>query len=472
MTLQRILVVDDESLAREYLCEAVANLGYQAIPAVGAEAALHAIEQEQPDVVMTDMRMPGMDGVELTRLIHERYPDMPVLLCTAHATIESAVTAMKHGARDVLMKPISMDAIEFSLKRIEREARLVAENLYLRDEARGANPDTIVAESLQMSELLKASSRVARTKGTILITGASGTGKERVAHFIHAASERADKPFIRVNCAALSEQLLESELFGHERGAFTGADRQRLGRFELADGGTLLLDEVGEISPAMQAKLLRVLQEDEFERVGGQKTLKVNVRVIASTNRDLAREVAAGNFREDLYYRLHVLPLHIAALKDRIADIMPLARRFASHYSRQNGLATPTITEDAIVRLETWAWPGNVRELENVIQRAVILGSEENGLRRIEAKDLVFGPEAMADGAAGEKITTSDLDLEHPAFKEAIANETMSDVERVAILSTLERTGGNKTEAARRLGLTARTLSNKMKIWRHAGLVS
>ncbi len=472
MTLQRILVVDDESLAREFLCEAVASLGFTAIPADCADAALHAIEEEQPDVVMTDMRMPGMDGVELTKLIHDRYPDMPVLLCTAHATIESAVTAMKHGARDVLMKPISIDAIEFSLKRIQRETRLVAENLYLRDEARGADPDTIVAESLQMSELLKASSRVARTKGTILITGASGTGKERVAHFIHAASERADKPFIRVNCAALSEQLLDSELFGHERGAFTGADRQRLGRFELADGGTLLLDEVGEISPAMQAKLLRVLQEDEFERVGGQKTLKVDVRVIASTNRDLAKEVAAGNFREDLYYRLHVLPLHIAALKDRVADIMPLARRFSSHYARLNGLMAPTISADAVERLESWGWPGNVRELENVIQRAVILGADENGHREINAKDLVFGPEAMVDGQAGDQVATNDLDLEHPAFKEAIANESMSDVERVAILSTLERTGGNKTEAARRLGLTARTLSNKMKIWRHAGLVS
>ena len=472
MTLQRILVVDDESLAREYLSEAVTNLGYTAIPVSDAEAALNAIEQEQPDVVMTDMRMPGMDGVELTRRIHERFPDMPVLLCTAHATIESAVSAMKFGARDVLMKPISIDAIEFSLKRIERETRLVAENMYLRDEARGANPDTIVAESVQMRELLKASSRVARTKGTILITGASGTGKERVAHFIHAASERSEKPFIRVNCAALSEQLLDSELFGHERGAFTGADRQRLGRFELADGGTLLLDEVGEISPAMQAKLLRVLQEDEFERVGGQKTLKVDVRVIASTNRDLASEVAARNFREDLYYRLHVLPLHIAALKDRPDDIMPLARRFATHYARQNGLPTPSISECAVERLDTWGWPGNVRELENVIQRAVILGSNVNGQPQITAKDLVFGPEAMADGLGGEQIKSSELDMEHPAFKEAIANEPMSDVERVAILSTLERTGGNKTEAARRLGLTARTLSNKMKIWRHAGLVS
>ena len=471
MTLQRILVVDDESLAREYLTEAITSLGYSAVAATDAASGLRVVEEQQPDAVLTDLRMPEIDGVEFTRRLHERWPDLPVLLCTAHATIESAVEAMKHGARDVLMKPLSIDSIEFALRRIERETRLVAENNYLRDEARGVSPDSIVAESHTMVELLKASARVARTKGTILITGASGTGKERVAHFIHAASERSENPFIRVNCAALSEQLLESELFGHERGAFTGAERQRLGRFELADGGTLLLDEVGEISAAMQAKLLRVLQEDEFERVGGQKTLKVDVRVIASTNRDLAKEVASGNFREDLYYRLHVLPLHIAKLEDRPEDILPLARKFCEMYARRNGLVVPTISSEAAQRLESWRWPGNVRELENVIQRSVILGSRESGAVEIEAADLMFGPEALPTGG-GPAISANELDLEHPAFQEAIANESMADVERVAILSTLERTGGNKTEAARRLGLTARTLSNKMKIWRHAGLVS
>lgn len=468
MTLQRILVVDDESLAREYLGEAVTSLGYSAISANGAEAALSMIEREQPDVVLTDLRMPGMDGVELTQRIQERWPDLPVMLCTAHATVESAVAAMKYGARDVLLKPISIDSLEFSLKRLQREQRLVEENRYLREEAHSAAPDQMVAASPAMGALLHSAARVARSKGTVLITGASGTGKERVAHFIHAASERADQPFIRVNCAALSEQLLESELFGHERGAFTGADKQRLGRFELADGGTLLLDEVGEISPAMQAKLLRVLQEDEFERVGGQKTLKVNVRVVASTNRDLAQEVADGRFREDLYYRLHVLPLHIASLNERAEDIMPLAERFAQVYAQQNGLPTPTITPEAAERLGAWGWPGNVRELENVIQRAVILGASDNGSPSITAEDLLFGPTSAAKADA----VASDLHLEHPAFQEAIANESMADVERVAILSTLERTGGNKTEAARRLGVTARTLSNKMKIWRHAGLVA
>ena len=470
MTLQRILIVDDEALSRDFLAEAIGSLGYNAVTAQDAEEALEVVEAEQPDAVLTDLRMPGMDGLGLVKSLADRWPDLPVVMCTAHATVESAIDSMKHGARDVLIKPISIDSIEFALRRIESEARLRAENHYLRSEAHGSAPESIVAASMQMHELLKAASRVARTKGTILITGASGTGKERVAQFIHAASERCDDPFIRVNCAALSEQLLESELFGHERGAFTGADRQRLGRFELADGGTLLLDEVGELSPAMQAKLLRVLQEDEFERVGGQKTLKVDVRVIASTNRDLAKEVAAGTFREDLYYRLHVLPIHIPALRDRPEDIMPLAHRFAEMYATLNGLPVPEMTAEATERLESWRWPGNVRELENVIQRAVILGTTEGRQSVIDVEDLVFGPDASI--GEGTTIDTTDLDLEHPAFQEAIANRTMADVERVAILSTLARTGGNKTEAARRLGLTARTLSNKMKIWRHAGLVS
>jgi len=464
MTIQRVLVVDDEPLGREFLSEAVESLGYTAVSARDAAAAMMLAEREQPDVVITDLRMPEVDGIELTRRLRERWPDMPVMLCTAHATLESAVEALKHGARDFLMKPCSIDAIQFALARLDRELRMTQENRYLRDEVRGPEPDSIVAESSAMRDLLRAAARVSRSKGTVLITGESGAGKECIAQFIHAASPRNEQPFIRVNCAALSEQLLESELFGHERGAFTGADRQRLGRFELADGGTLLLDELGEISPAMQAKLLRVLQEDEFERVGGQKTLKVDVRVIAATNRDLAREVAAGRFREDLYYRLHVLPLHVAPLRDRTDDILPLSRRFAEMHARRNGVAVPDFSVDARERLVAWGWPGNVRELENVVQRAVILSSTSS----IELDDLLFGP------ASNNEPTGSHgrLSMDDPVFQEAIANQPMDIVERIAILATLQRTGGNKTEAARRLGLTARTLANKMRIWRATGLVA
>jgi transcriptional regulator with GAF, ATPase, and Fis domain len=317
-----------------------------------------------------------------------------------------------------------------------------------------------------MVELLRSAARIARSSGTVLITGESGTGKERVAQYIHQASPRAGGPFVRVNCAALSESLLDSELFGHERGAFTGAHKTRAGRFELADGGTLLLDEIGEISTSMQAKLLRVLQEDEFERVGGSTTLKVDVRVLASTNRDLATEVAEGRFREDLYYRLHVLPVHVAALRERSEDVLPLCEHFAARYARQNGVPVPRFSDEARRRLQNWSWPGNVRELENVVQRAVILGQE--GV--VGPEDLMFGP-AAADGVFGGK-RADELELLDPEFGAVIANHSMADIERVAILATLRCTGGNKTEAARRLGLTARTLSNKLKIWRQAGLVA
>ena len=275
-----------------------------------------------------------------------------------------------------------------------------------------------------------------------------------------------DRPFVRVNCAALSESLLESELFGHEKGSFTGAFQSRVGRFELADGGTVLLDEIGDISPNMQAKLLRVLQEGEFERVGGTTTLSVDLRIIAATNRRLVDEVAAGRFREDLYYRLHVLPLEVATLRERREDILPLARHFAEVFARQNGTPNPAFSVESQERLLHWNWPGNVRELENVIHRAVILGRPGH----IEEADLVFGP--AGEGEMAVRPSGQELDLFHPECGNALANHTMANIERVAILATLDSTGGNKTEAARRLGLTARTLSNKMKIWRTTGLVA
>ena len=463
MSLRRILVVDDDPLSRDFLTEAVQALGYLALAAPNAEEALDRIGSEHPDLVLSDLRMPGIDGLELCHRLRERWPDLPVIVVTAHGTIESAVGAMKEGASDFVLKPTSPEALRIAIDRVARTRRLEAENRYLREEITGAKAPVMIAESGEMIELLRSAARISRSRGTVLITGESGTGKERVAQYIHQASTRAEGPFIRVNCAALSESLLESELFGHERGAFTGAVKQRPGRFELADGGTLLLDELGEVSPAMQSKLLRVLQEDEFERVGGSTTLKVDVRVIAATNRDLAEEVAAGRFREDLYYRLHVLPLHVPALREHPADILPLAHHFAEVHARRNGVKPPRLTPDAQERLLAWSWPGNVRELENVVQRAVILGRDG----RLAAEDLVFGPSGSHAGAVAK-----ELELEDQEVARALANNTMADVERVAILATLESTRGNKTEAARRLGLTARTLSNKMKIWRQAGLVA
>ena len=459
MSIQKILVVDDDSLSREFLMEAVSALGYQPIEARNATEALERAQQSSPDLVLTDLRMPGMDGTELVKRLKESNPDLPSVMITAQGTIESAVAAMKNGASDFLLKPCTPDALEVVIERIERTTRLMRENQYLRQEAMGDGSSAVIAKSPSMVDTLRTAARVSRSKGTVLVTGESGTGKERVAHYIHANSPRANGPFIRVNCAALSEQLLESELFGHERGAFTGAHKTKAGRFELADGGTLLLDEIGEISPALQAKLLRVLEEEEFERVGGTTTMKVDVRVVATTNRDLAEEVRAGRFREDLYYRLHVLPIHIAPLRERSEDVVPLAQQFADHYARQNGLETPRFTKEALERLQGWKWPGNVRELENTIQRAVVM------LRQsvIDVDDLAFGP------GGGAEVTAS---TPTEAMGPQLANRSLEEIERVAILATLDCVRGNKTEAARRLGVTARTLSNKMKLWRATGHVA
>ncbi len=468
MPIQRVLVVDDDPLSREFLLEAVTTLGYDAEEASSAAQALELVRDLRPDLVLSDLRMPGMDGVELVAALQRDYPELPTVLVTAHGTVEAAVEALRLGAEDFLLKPCSPDTIELVIDRIERTRRLEQENSYLRSELVGVDAPEFIAKSDLTLNLLRTASRIARSKGTVLITGESGTGKERVAHYIHQNSPRAGGPFIRVNCAALSENLLESELFGHERGAFTGAHRMRPGRFELADGGTILLDELGEISPALQAKLLRVLEEEEFERVGGNTTLRVDVRVIATTNRDLPAEIAGGNFREDLYYRLHVLPIVMPALRERPEDIMPLAEHFLSVYARRNGVATPAFSDSACQHLLDWSWPGNVRELENVVQRAVILLQGET----VEPLDLSFGPAARSQATSAPGDDTADPVDSEKDLSDRLANLPVADIERIAILATLACTGGNKTEAARRLGLTARTLSNKLKIWKSAGLVA
>ena len=368
-----------------------------------------------------------------------------------------------------MVKPCSPQTLELVIKRLEHTRRLEHENEYLRTEVGLGDPRGVVAESKSMQELLRSAERVAGSKGTVLITGESGTGKERVAHYLHYKSPRKNGPFIRINCAALPEQLLESELFGHERGAFTGAHKRREGRFELADKGTLMLDEIGEISPAVQAKLLRVLEEEEFERVGGTTTLKVDVRVIATTNRDLPEEVAQGRFREDLYYRLHVLPLHVDPLRDRPEDVLPLANHFVQVYARANGIETPRFSPEAEQRLTEWHWPGNVRELENAIHRAVVLVEGTT----IEPEHLNF--QLLPRPNVRPKFTLITDKGEYLGAISAtspLANRTLADLEREAILCTLEATRGNKTEAARRQGVTARTLSNKMKLWRQLGLVA
>ncbi len=462
MSIKNVLVVDDDSLSRAFLFEALQSLGFKVTQASGAEEALARARTSAPDLVLTDLRMPGTDGVGLIEKMAQEMPGLPVVLITAHASIEAAVRAIRIGAADFLMKPCTADTLELVIKRIEKTRRLVRENEYLRQEVLGASAP-MIAESPAMTEVMRSARRIARSKGTVLITGESGTGKERVAQLIHQESQRKDGPFIRVNCAALSESLLESELFGHERGAFTGAHKSREGRFELADGGTLLLDEIGEISPTLQAKLLRVLEEEEFERVGGTSTMKVDVRVIATTNRNLSQEVAAGRFREDLYYRLHVLPIQVHALRDREKDILPLAQHFVKHYATINGIPVPQLSESAQQRLLAWHWPGNVRELENVIQRAIVLLQDDV----VTEADLAFGPSTQSGGGP-----TGIAGSEGSRGGAPLANRALADIEREAILATLNSTGGNKTEAARRMGVSARTLSNKMKLWRRLGLVA
>jgi DNA-binding NtrC family response regulator len=460
MPIQHILVVDDDPLSREFLSEATKRLGLKVTVATSGDDGLARARATPPDLVLTDLRMPGTDGLALIEKLGKEMPGLPSVMITAHASVESAVKAMQLGAVDFITKPCTVETLDLVIKRIARTQRLERENEYLRSEVIGKHT-SLVAESPAMLETVRSAKRIARSKGTVLITGESGTGKERVAHLIHQESTRKAGPFIRVNCAALSETLLESELFGHERGAFTGAHKTREGRFELADGGTLLLDEIGEISPALQAKLLRVLEEEEFERVGGSTTIKVDVRVVATTNRDLSAEVKAGRFREDLYYRLHVLPIHVAPLRERHQDVLALAKHFIAHYAKQHGLATPQLSAAAELRLTQWSWPGNVRELENVIQRAVVLLQGDT----VEANDLVFGPASGPVGIVGQGQAAT------PA-RPALANRPLADIEREAILDTLQCTGGNKTEAARRLGVSARTLSNKMKLWRQLGLVA
>ncbi len=459
MSIQRILVVDDDQLSREFLVDAITALGYKPLEAKTGAEALERAATGSPDLVLADLRMPGMDGVELIKKIREQAPGVPSVMITAQGTVETAVQAMRAGASDVMLKPCTSEALEVVIERIERTARLIRENEYLRQEM-NSSTSGMVAKSAPMLETLRTAARYARSKGTVLITGESGTGKERLAHYIHESSPRKNGPFIRVNCASLAEQLLLLELFGHDR---SGGTRGREGRVELADGGTLLLDEIGEIPASVQARLLRLVEDEEFERLGGSGSQRVDVRILATTNRDLSAEMRAGRFREELYYRLNVLPVRIAPLRERREDVMPLAQHFAGAFAKLAGLETPTFTPEAVEALQNWTWPGNVRELENALQRSVV------ALRhtRIDVADLALVP---ASGAPTPGATSASSPTESLAPQ--LANRKLEEIERVSILATLQATRGNKTEAARRLGVTARTLSNKMKLWRSTGLVA
>ena len=443
------LIVDDEPNMRRVLAALLKKHGFASVDAPDGEAALQILAEQEIDVVLSDLKMPRMNGLELLEQARTRFPEVPLILITAHGTVGSAVEALKQGAFDYLTKPFDPDEIGqvlhkalLSRERQDRESRIGADE----------DPDRLlVGSSSALAEIKHVTDRVADTPATILIYGESGTGKELVARRVHLRSERSAAPFIKVNCAAIPEGLLESELFGHEKGAFTGAASQKPGRFELADTGSLFLDEIGEMPLTAQPKLLRALQENRFYRVGGTETVTVDTRIIAATNRDLREEVAQGRFREDLFYRLNVVPVRMPALRERREDIPLLVDCFTSRISQRHERPRVKVNETAMELLRRWPWPGNIRELENAIERAVLLCDGDE----ISAEDLPleFREQATSDDGAAE--TDGPL-------KDRVREATRK-IEYDAIVAALEFTGGNVTQAAKRLGLSRRGLQLKMK---------
>ncbi len=532
MPLERILVVDDEPLIQRSLGELLRRRKYHVTIAGSIREGEEQLAKEVFDLVILDVRLPDGDGQHfLERIV--AMPDRPlVVMITGHGTIEHAVTCMRIGAFDYLIKPFSASQIDVVLNKSESFIQLLRVNRYLNEQEQTGGDGLVFGRSPAMARLKQLIGRVAPSDVTVLVTGENGTGKEMIARELYRQSSRRNEPYIKVNCAALSETLIESELFGHERGAFTGATTRREGRFELAHKGTLLLDEVSEIPPSLQAKLLRVLQEREFERVGGTKTIKVNVRILATSNRHLERSVERGEFRSDLYYRLNVFPVHVPPLRERPEDIEAIANEFLKRFARRHRLALPGFTDQASRALETYPWPGNVRELQNTIERAVILGEEGRPISSAQLNlpslpPSIFGaatpdtgarsptPAPLSAGPAGAPrpepptlgigttppaappYTTAvdpiipppaidinpspEPDEDPPRAEEPRAgadpttglapSEPMSlaEMEKRAILDTLRSTGGNRTKAADQLGISIRTLRNKIAEYRKQG---
>ncbi len=436
----KVLIVDDEAIIRDALSDWLKDIGYQVYTAENGHKALEVIEKEKPGIMITDLVMPGMDGIELMKRAKAQQPNVEVIIITAYASIPTAITAMKEGAYDYIEKPFCPERAELLVKKLAEHRELIEENLSLRQKLEDRYRfENIIAKSSKMQRVIEVIKVVAKSNATILITGESGTGKELVARAVHSQSDRRSKPFVAVSCAALPESLLESELFGHEKGSFTGAYAQKKGKFEFANGGTLFLDEIGEMSANIQVHLLRVLEEKEFTRVGGNETIRVDVRVISATNKDLRKAIEKQEFREDLYYRLNVVNIELPPLRERKEDIPLLAEHFLHKFAAENRKEVTEFSPEVIESLLAYDWPGNIRELENSIERAIILSRDSS-------------------------ITTADLPQENVSLVgSASLGKNLKEVEKTHILNVLRETGENYSEAARILGVSRMTLYNKAK---------
>jgi two-component system response regulator HydG len=445
-----ILIVDDDPAHRTMLRTLLNGWGYNTSEADDGSTAIERVHEGAFDLILMDIRMIKVSGLQALTEIKAFNPAIPVIIMTAYSSAQTAVEALKNGAYDYLTKPLDFDELRFAMERAMDHRQLKDENRLLR-ESLGSHFDTqnIIGRSPAMVKLIETVAQVAPSEATVLITGESGTGKEMIAGAIHFNSSRKDGPFVKINCAAITETLLESELFGHEKGAFTGAYKKKEGRFRQAHGGSLFLDEISEMSLAMQVKLLRVLQEREITRVGGEEVIKVDVRIIAATNKDLLQEIDAGRFREDLYYRLNVVTLNMPPLRDRREDIPLLAQHFLKMFAEKNRKEIKGFTPQAMDRLLKYDWPGNVRELMNAVERGVVL-SRSDYLDEEELSPI------LRDASSSREIPPKDATL---------TDMPLDEVEKATILKTLELTGGNKSEAARRLGVTRKTLHKKLKMY-------
>ncbi len=477
----KVLVVDDKQMMRDSVGATLQRAGYGVVVATDGNSALSMVAKHRPAAVITDLKMPEMDGLELLARLRQADDQLPVVLMTAFGSVNDAVAAMKKGAFDFIQKPFEGDQLVMVMRRAVEHSRLLRENAALRTVTAPQQGDTpvLVGKSPAMRQLAQQIHQIANSNGTVLICGESGTGKEVVSRTIHAHSTRRDGIMLAVNCAALSSNLLESELFGHERGAFTGADQMRKGRFELADGGTLLLDEISEISPELQAKLLRVLQEQSFERVGSSMTMKIDVRVIATTNRDLSAAVAAGDFRRDLYYRLNVLPIVLPPLRMRTDDVPLLVDNFLMQLAMREGREPKRFDDESIQLLKQYTWPGNVRELQNICERASVLsrgqvvkaGLIQPWLATPEPTVLIQ-PAPMPAMATKPHAPAMHTTQATPPANAVGGIRSLEEIEREQIIQTLGYFAGNRVRTAKALGIGVRTLGLKLKKWKEQNLVA